>query len=227
LAYNFVELPDGAMSSRKGNIVSIRELRDQMLDYIKSQYLQKYLTPEFAQQGWTQAEVDQVADQVALGAIKFGMLKMDPIKKIVFDLKEWLKLEGDTGPFIQYSAARIQSLLSKASDEARKELSSLEQKIISGSASGVVFEGAELTLLQQLIYFLPTVEQAHRLEKPSVLCSYLVEVAKSFNYFYHECPILTEEAKPLRAKRLLLAKACLQVIRQGFELLGIPTPKRM
>jgi arginyl-tRNA synthetase len=226
LAYNFVELPDGAMSSRKGNIVPVRDLKDQMIAYIKEQYLQKYLGADFMDQRWTEQEVDVVANQVALGAIKFGMLKMDPAKKIVFDMKEWLKLEGDTGPFIQYSAARIQSLLLKAPKEALMELQDFEKQI-SSQGAGVKFEGPERALLQQLLYFLPTVEQAHRLEKPSVLCTYLIELAKKFNFFYHECSILSSEVRPHRAKRLALSRACLKVIQQGFELLGIPIPKRM
>src|SRR6185312_11671588 len=107
LKYNFVELPDGAMSSRKGNIVPLMELVQRMEAMVKTNYLARYA------QEWSQDEVNLVATQVAKGAIKYGMLRMDTAKKIVFDMDEWLKLDGESGPFIQYSGARINSLLKK------------------------------------------------------------------------------------------------------------------
>jgi len=107
LQYNFVELPDGAMSSRKGNIVPLTQLVSQMEAHVKENYLDRYGSE------WTQDEVKTTARIIAQGAIKYGMLKMDPNKKIVFDMAEWLKLDGDSGPYIQYAYARIQSILRK------------------------------------------------------------------------------------------------------------------
>src|SRR5690606_8322365 len=102
-----VELPEGAMSSRKGNIIPLMQLVHKMERKIREDYLQRY-------KDWSEEEKNLIAQQVAQGAIKYGMLKMDNNKKIVFDMQEWLKLDGDSGPFLQYSYARIQNILRQA-----------------------------------------------------------------------------------------------------------------
>jgi len=209
LQYNFVELPDGAMSSRKGNIVPLMKLVHNMEAMVKEKYLSKYLSE------WTTEEINHCATEVAQGAIKYGMIKIDANKKIVFEMNEWLKIDGDSGPFIQYSAARINSLCRK-----------LDYK--HGKASwGLLTHPSENILIQGILHFHSVVVQAAENERPSVICTYLYDLAKRFNHFYHECSIGQAETSELKEARLALAYCTGQILRKGLSLLGIPTPERM
>lgn len=208
LSYNFVELPEGAMSSRKGNIVPLTELAHRMEEQVKTQYLSRY------QSEWEQSEIDLAAHQVALGAVKYGMLKIDTNKKIVFDMKEWLKIEGESGPFIQYSTARIFSLIRKLGPIAK----AVNWQLLS--------HPLEMQLMAKLNEFHMVVVGAAEQYRPSLICNYLFETAQAFNGFYHECSI-GEAEKNLKEARLALAVATGEILRKGLELLGIPSPLRM
>lgn len=210
LQYNFVELPDGAMSSRKGNIIPLMELVSKMRAHVKSEYLNRY------EAEWTKEEIDKVADIVAKGAIKYGMLRQDTNKKIVFDMNEWLKLDGESGPFVQYSSARINSLMKKFSYDPK-----------SKSDGKLLNHAAEIQMMQHLMNFNSQVASCADGFKPASLCTYLYETAKKFNVFYHECPMGTAETAELKNARLSLAYATGQVLKEGLALLGIPTPDRM
>jgi arginyl-tRNA synthetase len=210
LQYNFVELPDGAMSSRKGNIVPITALIQQMQEHVKSHYLSRY------KDEWSPAEIDATAIIVAKGAIKYGMLKMDPNKKIIFDMNEWLRIDGDSGPYIQYAYARIQSILRKfAFDENSK---------ITGEN---LVHPLELQLSVFLSQFNSLVISAIELYRPSLMCNYLYDLSKLFSQFYAECSIGYAETPDLQKERLYLSHATALVLKQGLELLGIPVPSRM
>lgn len=212
LQYNFVELPDGAMSSRKGNIVPLIKLIQEMESKIINDYLSRYNTE------WSSEEIKSTAHIVAQGAIKYGMLRQDPAKKIVFDMAEWLKLDGESGPFIQYSYARIQSLIAKqAADVAN--LNSVDWSQLK--------EKAEIELAQFLMYYHHQMMLAVENYKPSTMCTYLYDLAKRFNFFYHECPIGNEENKELKKARLALSQATGLVLKSGLAVLGIPVPQRM
>ncbi|MCK6599606.1 MAG: arginine--tRNA ligase, partial [Bdellovibrionaceae bacterium] len=224
LQYNFVELPDGAMSSRKGNIVPLVNLIQQMENKIKTDYLDRYISE------WSTEDIQSTAEVVAKGAIKYGMLKQDPAKKIVFDMSEWLKLDGESGPFIQYSFARINSLLVKLSkDVFGNELDLLK----SVSFSKVIpdwtqlEDKAEKELIQILLHYHHQVMLSVENYKPSTFCSYMYDVAKRFNYFYHECPIASIENLEKKKARLALALVVGLVLKNGLSLLGIPVPARM
>ena len=210
LQYNFVELPDGAMSSRKGNIVPLTDLISQMENMVKTEYLSRY------EKEWSQDEINLVASQVAQGAIKYGMLRMDTNKKIVFDMKEWLKLDGESGPFIQYSTARINSLI--------KKIGKIESQDIHW---GVLTHKNEKQLMQGLMHFHQQVLNATENYKPHTLCTYLYDLAKRFNSFYHDCPIATAESEDLKNARLALSQCTGLVLQKGLSLLGIPSPERM
>ena len=210
LQYNFVELPDGAMSSRKGNIIPLMDLVNQMKAHVKSEYLSRYT------EGWTEAEKESVADAVAQGAIKYGMLRQDTNKKIVFDMNEWLKLDGESGPFVQYSYARIKSVLNK--------FSIADNKSFKGE---LLTDPSETKLMQHLMNFNSIVLSAAQNYKPALICTFLYETAKKFNVFYHECPIGKADTEDLKVARLALAAATAHVIKQGLSLLGIPVPERM
>ncbi len=209
LQYNYVELPDGAMSSRKGNIVPLMSLVNRMEEHVKTQYLSRYVNE------WTTEEIESTAQQVAKGAIFYGMLRMDTNKKIVFDMNEWLKLDGESGPFIQYSHARIASLGRKFSRTAAKPQWNL------------LTHASERQLIQALFGFNASVAQAAENFKPAAICTYMYELAKKFNVFYHECPIGTEKDENTRDARLALAAATGMTLKHGLAVLGMPAPEKM
>lgn len=208
LEYDMVELSSGAMSSRKGNIVPLQELIDQMVLKIKTDYLNKYETE------WSAEKIDETANVIAAGAIKYGMTKIDSHKKIVFDMNEWLKLDGDSGPYIQYVHARIQSMLTKSDfDLALADFSELKTD-------------SEKEVLNHLCAFNDIIESCVDQNKTHILCSYLYQLAKSYNSFYAECPILKADI-PTKHARLALSKATATTLRRGLALIGVTAPDRM
>lgn len=209
LQYNYVELPDGAMSSRKGNIVPLTELVHRMEEHVKTTYLSRYKGE------WLDSEIESTAQQVAKGAIFYGMLRIDTNKKIVFDMNEWLKLDGESGPFVQYSYARIASLGRKF-PRAQKQVD-----------WSVLTHPFERQLMQALFGFNSSLAQAAENFKPAAICTYLYELAKKFNVFYHECPIGTEKDETVREARLALSSAVGITLRHGLNTLGMPAPEKM
>jgi arginyl-tRNA synthetase len=220
LQYNFVELPDGAMSSRKGNIVPLTRLVHQMEKHVRENYLNRYSGE------WSEEDIEATSTIVAQGAIKYGMVRMDPNKKIVFDMAEWLKLDGESGPYIQYAYARVQSILRKFQDVFKHD--GFKQDISKNEASGSHLKHpAELQLILLLGQLNSVVSQAIETYRPNVVCNYLYEVAKQFSQFYHECSIGHAETDALKQDRLMLAAATGRVLKVGLALLGIPVPEKM
>lgn len=220
LQYNFVELPDGAMSSRKGNIVPLMDLVEKMKAHVKHEYLNRYVNE------WPNDEIETVADVVAQGAIKYGMLRQDTNKKIVFEMGEWLKLDGESGPFIQYSYARINSLIKKQTQNSLSALSAENTNSLAFDG-GLLVHPSETKLMQHLMNFNGVVLSAAENYKPALLCTYLYDTAKKFNIFYHDCPVLKAETSELIQSRIALTAATGLVLKQGLSLLGIPVPERM
>ena len=210
LQYNYVELPDGPMSSRKGNIVPLVDLVHSMENHVKTNYLSRY------ENEWSSEDINLIATQVAKGAIFYGMLRMDTNKKIIFDMKEWLKLDGESGPFVQYSYARIASLGRKF---PRREGVAANWTLLS--------HASERQLMQMLFGFNTSLALASENFRPAAICTYLYELAKKFNVFYHECPIGTEKDEETREARLVLAAAVGTTLKQGLAVLGIPAPEKM
>lgn len=208
LPYEMVELSDGAMSSRKGNIVALSDLIHQMQEEIKTTYLSKH-------EGWSKEQVEKTAKDIASAAIKYGMVKMDNNKKIVFEMSEWLKLDGDTGPYLQYVYARINSLIKKIGFDKSQNVS-----------FETLNQTSEFALLQKLSFFNDIVFKAHEMNKTSTLTTYLYELGKLYNSFYAECPINTA-APELKNARLALSLSCANVIKEGLSLLGIQCPEQM
>jgi len=210
LEYDYVELPDGAMSSRKGNIVPIMDLIEQMHESVKQNYLHRYVGE------WEQTEIENTADIISKGAIKYGMTKIDPNRKIVFDMKEWLKIDGDSGTYLQYTYARINSLTKKLADEvtAKHDWSTLNEEI-------------EKNILVKLSEFNGQVVQACLEYKPNIMCNYLFELCKLYNNFYNALSIKKTEDETLKSSRLTLTKCVAITLHKGLELLGIPVPERM
>lgn len=207
LQYEMVELKDGAMSSRKGNIVALQSLIDSMVRKIKEDYLSKYKGE------WEEAEIESTAQIVASGAIKYGMTRVDSNKKIVFQMDEWLKLDGESGPYIQYVYARINSMLKKLKGSFDADYSTLQTD-------------NEKQIIIKLSEFNSTVESACEEYKTHLLTGYLYELAKLFNSFYAESQISNAE-ESVKGARLELCKAVSLTLKKGLELLGIEAPEKM
>ncbi|MBH46657.1 MAG: arginine--tRNA ligase [Halobacteriovorax sp.] len=209
LAYDVVELPDGAMSSRKGNIVPLMDLVEQMEARITTDYLEKYRGQ------WSDDEIKETAHAVAGGAIIYGMVRVDNNRKIVFDMDEWLKLDGETGPYLQYANARIRSLVEKLGP------------VSSAANFECLKNNSELALASKLSRYNDVIEKGWSDLKTIGLCSYLYELAKLFNSFYVECPIAKADSEELKQARLALAAATGKTLERGLNALGISAPARM
>ena len=191
LSYGMVELPEGKMKSREGTVVDADDLMKEMIDTARetSKELGKL-------QGYTEEEAERVFEIVALGALKYFILKVDPKKNMMFNPKESIDFNGNTGPFIQYTYARIQSVLRKAA----------EKGIEVGKANlDLIPNDIELNLIMNLGEFENTVKAAGNDYSPAQVANYIYELAKEFNQFYHDCPILKEENTEILNLRLLLS----------------------
>jgi arginyl-tRNA synthetase len=210
LAYGMVVLPDGKMSSRKGNVVPFSELKDQLVAYIRKQFLDAQLGE------LSEAEVHETARRVVIGTIKYGMLNQDNAKNIVFDLAEWTAPTGNTGPYLLYAYARTRSVL--------RELGGYDLATADWGALG---HEAESELLKTLGRFEKVVATAASEYQPQLLCIYLYDLARDISRFWVGCPIMKAENPGLKNARAALADAAGRVLGKGLELLGIQTVDRM
>ena len=213
-SYGMVELPEGKMKSREGTVVDADDLMDEMINTAKetSQELGK-------QNSQNEAESDEIATTVGLGALKYFILKVDPRKNMLFDPKESIDFNGNTGPFIQYTHARIKSVLRKAAEQGIN----FEDTMPKPDA----VSEKEAYLIQQMTLFPEIVRQAGNEYSPSVIANYIYDLGKEYNQFYHDFSILKEENESLRSFRLLLSKNIAKIIKLGMNLLGIKVPERM
>ena len=211
-SYGMVELPNGKMKSREGTVVDADDLMDKMIEDAKEIYLEKN-----DQSPMSNVQCDEVARMVGLGALKYFILKVDPRKNMLFNPAESIDFNGNTGPFIQYTYARIQSVLRKAEK--------LDDLGILGNLGGL--DPKELALIQRLTEFPQTVRNAGDNFSPAVICNYAYDLACDFNSFYHDLSILNEPDAAKRALRLLLAKNVGKVLNAAMSLLGIEMPERM
>ena len=212
-SYGMVELPNGKMKSREGTVVDADDLMAQMIDDAREISKDKVNTlPDI-----TADEANEIARIVGLGALKYFILKVDPRKNMLFNPAESIDFNGNTGPFIQYTYARIQSVLRKA--EAAHDL-----KDFNGLK---VLNGKELSLIQCLADYPAVVRQAGNDFSPAVIANYAYALACDFNSFYHDYSILNEPDASVRAMRLTLSATVAKVIRSAMALLGIEVPDRM
>ncbi|MBQ7496030.1 MAG: arginine--tRNA ligase [Bacteroidaceae bacterium] len=209
-SYGMVELPNGKMKSREGTVVDADELIDKMIADAREMSKDKVNKLE----DLTEDEAQDIARIVGLGALKYFILKVDARKNMLFNPEESIDFNGNTGPFIQYTYARIRSILRKGLSVALK----VQQTNLSDK---------EISLIQQLAAFGAAVRQAGTDYNVSVIANYCYELAKEFNGFYHDFPILKEEDEQKRAVRLALCEAVSKVIKSGMGLLGIEVPERM
>ena len=209
LSYGMVELPNGKMKSREGTVVDADDLMEEMVQVAEelSQELGKL-------DGYDQQQKQQLYRVIGLGALKYYILKVDPKKKIAFNPQESIDFQGNTGPFIQYTYARIQSILRKAGElPALPTTGELHAK--------------ERELIKQLSLFASVVQQAADTYSPALIANYVYELVKEFNSFYQNVSILGEEDPIKRALRIHLSRKVGEVISTGFDLLGIEVPERM
>ncbi len=211
-SYGMVELPEGKMKSREGTVVDADDLMEEMVSSARevSRELGKL-------DGLTEAETEEISEIVGLGALKYFLLKVDPRKNMLFNPKESIDFNGNTGPFIQYTYARIRSVLRKAQ----------EQALAVAPYSAVQPNEKEIALIQTLADFPATVQEAGRSYSPAVIANYVYELVKQFNQFYHDYSILKEEDVAVRSLRLALCDATSRVVATGMGLLGIRVPERM
>lgn len=221
VGYEMVELPDGAMSSRKGNVIMFRTLREQLAAALD----RKFFAALRAE--WPAQEIETAIHQVSLGAIKYGMLARDNNQKIVFDMDKWTDVQGgDGGPTLQYVCARTSSLLRKAAERGFV----LDEALLRGEVAtnpGTLTEPAERNLLQALIGLPGIVAQAAANLRPTPVCAQLYVIAKAYNRFQQECDVIHQTDRDVVQARLLLVKATREALAWGLSLLGIPAPERM
>ncbi|QCR23049.1 arginine--tRNA ligase [Pontibacter sp. SGAir0037] len=215
LSYGMVDLPSGKMKSREGTVVDADELVAEMIDTARQQ------TEELGKiDGFTPDEAQRLYHTLAMGALKYFLLKVDPKKRMLFNPQESIDFKGNTGPFIQYTHARISAILRKANElgiavdiaafEQFAELHETEQEVIA-----------------QLVNFSNTVKEAGNLYAPSIIANYAYELAKAYNRFYQEISIFNETNEEARCFRIALSGAVARFIRVSMSLLGIEVPERM
>ncbi len=211
-SYGMVELPEGKMKSREGTVVDADDLMEEMVSGARevSREMDKL-------QGLSEEEVAEIAETVGMGALKYFLLKVDPRKNMLFNPKESIDFNGNTGPFIQYTYARIRSVLRKAA----------EKGFAIGDYSKVAPNDKEIALIQALADFPAIVREAGRSFSPALIANYAYDLVKQFNQFYHDYTILGEEDEQTRSLRLALCDQTSRVVKAAMGLLGIAVPERM
>ncbi len=223
-SYGMVELPNGKMKSREGTVVDADDLVSEMIDsaFKTSEELGKFNDMDHAERA-------EIARIVGMGALKYFILKVDARKNMLFNPEESIDFNGNTGPFIQYTHARIRSIIRKAQQEAAEAgtvVNSLMAQGDEAALSGLLSQ-KEIDLIQKMNEYGAAVAQAGKDYSPSGIANYCYELTKEFNQFYHDYSILKEENKEKRAVRLLLAANVAKLLKNGMSLLGIEVPERM
>ena len=208
-SYGMVELPNGKMKSREGTVVDADDLMDEMIATAKQM-------SEGRLKGVPEDEIDNLFRIIGLGALKYFILKVDPRKNMLFNPEESIDFNGNTGAFVQYTYARIRSVLRKSNpDDAAVDVTSYAPN------------DKEIDLIQRIADFPSVVSEAGRTYSPALIANYVFDLAKTYNQFYHDYSILKEEDATTRAFRLLLSRIVSEVICRGFSLLGVEVPERM
>jgi len=214
LSYGMVELPEGKMKSREGTVVDADDLMKEMVNTARetSEELGKL-------SGYSKEEAEDVYYKVAMGALKYFILKVDPKKNMMFNPKESIDFNGNTGPFIQYTYTRIQSVIRKATENGIEipELAKVDLNISE----------KESFLIQMLANYPNVIKDAGRDTSPALISNYVYDLSKEYNQFYHDFPMNKEENEDLRNFRFVLSKQVGEIIKSGMSLLGVSLPERM
>jgi arginyl-tRNA synthetase len=212
LSYGMVELPHGKMKSREGTVVDADDLIGGML-----QTAEETTKALGKTDGLAEKDLEILYETIGMGALKYFLLKVDPKKKMMFNPEESIDFQGNTGPFIQYTHARIKSILRNASNI----------DFVNVDSSKISLHKAEKELIFLAFQYAEVIKDAGREMSPGVVCNYVYEVAKSFSSFYHECPILKESNEEQKKLRLQICHMTAYIIKSGFAMLGIHVPERM
>ncbi|MEY8848218.1 arginine--tRNA ligase [Psychroserpens sp. XS_ASV72] len=212
LSYGMVDLPSGKMKSREGTVVDADDLIVEM-----SQTAQEISEELGKLDGYTEAEKQDLYKTIGLGALKYYILKVDPRKRILFDPKESIDFQGNTGPFIQYTYARIQSILRKSETDIEMDLNSDE----------ITLHAKEKELIKQLVLFPEVVQNAAKNHSPALIANYTYDLVKEFNSFYQNVSILGADKNIEKVFRVQLSETVANIIKNAFSLLGIDVPERM
>jgi len=212
-SYGMVELPNGKMKSREGTVVDADDLIEEMVHVARktSEELGKL-------EGLPEHEAEETFRLIALGALKYFILKVDPKNNMLFNPEESIDFNGNTGPFIQYTYARIQSVLRKAAEQGI---------VLQPLDMNLDVAAKEQELIKKVVLFESVVEEAGNLYSPALIANYVYDLVKEFNQFYHDFSILKEENDQVRNLRLALAETIAKIIRSGMKLLGIGVVERM
>jgi arginyl-tRNA synthetase len=219
VSYEMVVTPDGAMSSRKGNVILFSTLQEQLLKRIKEEYLFKY------ENEWSASEIEDTAYKIAKATIRYGMLNQDNNSLVVFDLKEWTSRTGNTGPYILYAYARMMSILREAAKHKRVAFE--KEAHIDADAFSKLSDETEVDLLLFMNTYHEVLERIAKRYSPHILCSFVFDLAKKFHRMYHQCPVLQAHDETLVLLRLRLVRSLSQVLKHALSLLGIETVERM
>ena len=211
LSYGMVELPEGKMKSREGTVVDADDLIEKMYNTARETSLELGKL-----EGMSPAEQDVLFHMLGLGALKYFIIKVDPRKTMLFDPKESIDFNGNTGPFIQYTHARIKSILRKAAEQE-----------IEARVCGAPLNAKEEGIIQMLAGYPDKVREAGEVYSPALIANYAYELAKEFNQYYHDTPILREEDAAVRSQRLALIRVIAEVLVKAMGILGISLPERM
>ena len=215
LSYGMVELPEGKMKSREGTVVDADDLIAAMYNTAKETSLELGKINNLSEE-----EQDALFKMISLGALKYFILKVDPRKTMLFDPKESIDFNGNTGPFIQYTHARIKSILRKADEQGIAHEVSVLTPDMELSAK-------EIRIIKILNTFPAKVAEAGAAHSPALIANYAYELAKEFNQYYHDTPILREENRAVLQARLVLIETIAKVLSKAMSILGINLPERM
>ena len=213
-SYGMVDLPSGKMKSREGTVVDADDLIDDMIGSAKEQTEALGKIDDF-----TEEEKSALFRTIGLGALKFFLLRVDPKKRILFDPKESIDLQGYTGPFVQYTYARTRSILRRV-----ENISTHDSRLTTHDYS---LHPSEKELIKVLYKYTIALADSCKEMNPAKLIDYVYEVAKTYNKFYNECPILAAEKEAEKNFRLLLTEQTGNIIKQSFAIVGIDVPERM
>ncbi|MDG1719190.1 MAG: arginine--tRNA ligase, partial [Flavobacteriales bacterium] len=209
LSYGMVDLPTGKMKSREGTVVDADDLMQEMVDTSKS------IAKDLGKlEGMSEKQADELYEIVGLGALKYFILKVDPKKRMMFDPKESIDFKGNTGPFIQYTFARIQSLVEKYNSEI-------------SDIKFVDINNEEQTLIKQILDFPSIIHEAATNYSPAVIANYTYELVKEYNSFYQNTPVLNAENEDIKTFRVALSEKVSSVVKNAMKLLGVEVPNQM
>lgn len=211
LSYGMVELPEGKMKSREGTVVDADDLIENMINTARDTSLELGKLENMPDN-----EREDLFEMLGLGALKYFIIKVDPKKTMLFDPKESIDFNGNTGPFIQYTHARIRSILRKAAEQGLK-----------ASLTNTALNDKEIQIIKLLNNFPDKIKEAGREHSPALIANYAYELAKEFNQYYHEISILKEENPDIKSQRLVLIDLISKVLKKAMGILGISLPERM